>query len=733
VGRNSTGGAVLYTSRQPTDTYSSYLNLTAGDYGRAEAQGAINIPLTDTLFFRAAVSLADNRGYIANYFYDPASGTRNNQPAMGSDKIAGKFSLKWAPGDDFSILLRADISAEHDTGSSYHDLGYFAGSGVYHGKIAICNIPGTCTGFTDLLGHVVAPYYTNYLTGTAINPNPASYNAELNSVAREQKYGFWSTEQSVNNADIGHYRTLSAEVNKSLDGIDVKWLSAYRQFDNHGASTSRGLSYDTTIYDYSIPNYQSWQSELTLNGTALSGDLKWTTGLFYFREDSPDDGGLFYLYLPSAVTPQPVTGKQIVLQDGTGNSQRNASYAAYAQATYTIRPDTRLTAGLRYTYDERHAYLATASDNFPANPTTAPLPPYGIYDSSPYTLNGISYAGQTHLCTLTNTSGHPLPAAACNATADASFHKPTYTLALDHDLWDGTMVYATMRSGYRSGAINSAAIQPAALVAKPEELTDYELGVKSDISLFGVPVRANIDAYFSDYHDIQVLEALPNVTAAPGPGGVPCTQALFNAGQCPNATTDNVTLNAKTAHIHGLEWDVQVLPTDWLTLAASGSYLDARYTDFTYTPPPGYLLPTGGTNLSGTPFPLPAWQLNETATFATGLKSLFGLPVDDFTFTAHYYWQSRFLADMTGFDPSQRTGSYGLLDLRASVTNIAGRNLDVTLFVSNVLDTPVCAPEYDGVLSSAPQGSFGVPGAGGVTQCVPLAPREAGLRLGYKF
>jgi len=81
-----------------------------------------------------------------------------------------------------------------------------------------------------------------------------------------------------------------------------------------------------------------------------------------------------------------------------------------------------------------------------------------------------------------------------------------------------------------------------------------------------------------------------------------------------------------------------------LTLNTSGSYLDARYTDFTYTPPPGYLLPAGGTNLSGSPFPLPVWQLNQTATYATGLKDLVGLPVDDLTFTAHYYWQSRYLA-----------------------------------------------------------------------------------------
>ena len=735
VGRNSTGGAVLYTTREPGDTYGGNLTVSGGDHDRGAVEGAINIPLTDTLSFRAALQATDDKGYIVNHYFDPASGFRNNQPALGSDKVAANFSLKWQPDDSFDILLRADISAEHDTGSSYHDLGYFPGSGLRNGKTAICNIPGSCTGFTDLLGHVIAPYYTTVTpTGASgVNTDPAAYNSLLQSVAREQTYGFWSTEQAVSDLDVGHYQTVSATVNKTLGDISVKWLSAYRWWDNKGTSVSRGLPYDTTEYDYSDPDYKSYQSELTVNGNAFDDKLKWTTGLFFFQEDSPNDGGLFYLYLPSAVTPQPVANKQITLQDGTQNSQRNTSYAAYAQVTYTLWPDTRVTAGARYTYDQRHAFLATTDDIFPATAASNVSVPNGVFDPSSITFHGITYAGQSHACALTDVNGKLLPPSKCALNENVGFHKPTYTFAIDHDLWDGTLVYATTRSGYRSGAINSAAVQPAAIIAKPENVTDYEVGIKSDFTLAGIPFRANVDGYFSDYHDIQVLVALPNVTLATGPGGVPCTQALFNAGQCPTATNDNVTLNAKAAHIFGTEWDITAVPLPGLTLNTSGSFLGARYTDFSYTPPPGYLQAPGGTNLSGTPFPLPVWQLNQTATYATGLKDVFGLPVDDLTFTAHYYWQSRYLANMTGFDPSQRTGSYGMLNLRVDLLNIAGKNVDMAATMSNVLNTPACLPEYTGQLGSAPQGSFGIANASGVLQCVPLAPRMTGLTLNYKF
>lgn len=734
VGRNSTGGAILYTTREPGQDFGGYMRSVLGDYGRAQVQGAINIPLSDTLFFRAAAQISDQRGYITNLYTDPATGYRNSQPGLGSNKIAGLFSLKWQPDSSFDILLRADLTAEHDTGSTYHDLGFFPGSGTRNGKPAICNIPGTCTGFTDLLGHKIAPYYANYLTGTALNPDPAAYNALLNSVAREQKAGFWTTEQTVSNADIGHYQTVSATINKHFDDdIDVKWLSAYRWWDNRGTSIGRGLPYDTADYEYMVPDYKSVQSELTVNGKAFSNSVQWTAGLFYFMENSPHDGGLFYLYLPSAVTPQPASGKQITLQDGGADSQRNSSYAAYSQATWSVTSDTRVTAGIRYTYDERHALIGTRDDIFPATQATTNGVANGVFDSTPVVYNGITYQGQTHACALTDPAGRLKPLSSCNTNVDASFHKPTWTLAIDHDLWDGMLVYATTRSGYRSGAINSTAINPAVTVAKPENVTDYEAGIKSDWQLWGMPIRTNLAGYFSDYHDIQTLVALPNVTIAATTSGGPCTQTAFNANECVSVTNDNVTLNAHTAHIFGAEWDVTLLPLPNLTLNASGSYLDARYTDFSYNPPPGYLLPTGTTNLSGTPFPLPAWQTNETVTYATGLHEIGGVHLDDVTMTAHYYWQSRYLADLRTFDPSQRTGSYGMLDLKVDFLNIANRNFDFGVYMTNVANTQACLPEYNGVLNSAPNASFGIANTAGVLQCVPLPPRMAGVTLGYKF
>ncbi|RYG38037.1 MAG: TonB-dependent receptor [Burkholderiales bacterium] len=737
VGRNATGGAILYRTREPSSVFEGYGKVTIGDYGRREFQGAVNVPLTDTLAMRAALSASSQDGYVDNYFLDPASGYRNTTPGMTARRMAGQVALKWTPADDFSLLLRAKMAGESYSGVVYHDLGYFVGTTpAPAGRPSICNIPGTCIGFTDLLGRVVAPYYTNYLISTAVSTDPRAYNALLNSIARSQTRDFWSTEQAITNENVGQYDSYSALAEKSFgNSLNVRLLTAYRAFDNHGASAGRGLSYVTNINASRTPEYRSYQAELTFDGQALDDRLNWTAGLFYFRETSPNDGGENWLYLPNAGTPAPVAGRQITYTDQTSNTGANTSYAAYSQATYAVVPSTRLTAGLRFTVDERSALLTTRSNRFPATAASSLAVPNSVFDPGAYTLQGITYNGITRACALTDVNGVLLPPSECAVAIDKTFRKPTWTLALDHDLFENTLIYATARSGYRSGAINSSAINPTVVTADPEEVRDVEIGLKSDWSLLSVPLRTNLALYRSDYRDIQIQTNLPNVTlaTAPGaPGGV-CDQAAFNAGQCLGTTNDPVTLNAKRARIEGAEVSIAAKPLPPLTLEVSGSYLDAVYTDYSFTPPAGYLLPTGRVDLSGTPFPLPKVQLNASAIYSIAMPDLVGVQFDRLDLSYHIYHQSRFEADMRTFNPAQQTKAYVMSDARIDLIGLGGQNVDLSLFAKNVFNEEACIPEQQGMLNSAPNGTFGVARTSGALQCIPLPPRMAGASLRVSF
>ncbi len=750
VGKNTTGGALLYRSREPGSEYEGTLRATGGDYGRAGLQGVVNIPLTDEFSFRAAVNLENQKGYIANYFYDPASGMRNNQAAMGSNKIAGNFSLKWQPSEDTKLVLRADIAAEHNTGVTYHSIDYFTGTTMSNGRASICNIPATCPSttntanptiaFTDLLGHPVGSYYltANAAGVGAVNPSPAAYNSLLASVARQKTYGFWSAEQAISNLSAGHYQTYSGTLDQALGDVDMKLMAAYRTWDNTGQAISRGQPFEMNTYQFNFPNYESLQTELTFNGTGFGGALQWTAGLFYFNESSLDDGGLLYLFLPAAGgPPQAVQGRQLTITDSRNNDTENTSYAGYLQATWAVWSDTRLTGGLRVTHDQRFAHMETRTIRTPSTQTLANTQTgngaRGMFDPAAWNFENINYTGQTVACTMTNANGVILPLNQCNIDTTKNYTEPTWTVSLDHDLWDGTMVYGAVRTGYRSGAINPQSINIAAQVALPEEVMDYELGLKSDFVLGNTPIRANLAVFKTEYRNIQVQQGVPNVSLATGPGGAgACTQALFNAGSCLGTFNDNITLNARAARIWGAEWDVTVLLNDWLTFRSNGSYTDARYTDYTFLVPAGYLQPGGATNLSGTPIPLPAWQTSQFLTFAMG-RNLFDLPTGDVSFNVHYYWQGRTLADMRNYHPSQRTSAYGMLNLRLEARDFLHLNLDLAVFMRNATSNEACIPEYSGVLNSAPNGTFGVPGTSGLLQCVPLAPRMTGVQLSYRY
>lgn len=104
VGQNATGGAVFVTSNNPVigGGYHGYIQGQVGNYNSYGAQGAINLPLTDTLAARVAFN-ADHR----DSFYDT---TGNYTGDDGIRMYSGRFSLLWEPTTNFSALFKTDLN-----------------------------------------------------------------------------------------------------------------------------------------------------------------------------------------------------------------------------------------------------------------------------------------------------------------------------------------------------------------------------------------------------------------------------------------------------------------------------------------------------------------------------------------------------------------------------------------------------------------------------------------------
>src|SRR3984957_4189640 len=108
-GRNASGGAIVITTKQPTNDFQGYVQAGGGSGGTSEAQGVISGPIVkDELLFRLAGSFTDRTGYFENTYLDEKADPYEDATVRGL--------LKWMPTDGLTADLR--LAYSHTNGSS---------------------------------------------------------------------------------------------------------------------------------------------------------------------------------------------------------------------------------------------------------------------------------------------------------------------------------------------------------------------------------------------------------------------------------------------------------------------------------------------------------------------------------------------------------------------------------------------------------------------------------------
>ncbi|MBO9695247.1 MAG: TonB-dependent receptor [Sphingopyxis sp.] len=106
-GKNTTGGAINLISRAPKlDEAEGYLKLGYGNYDRIDVNGAVNVPLGDTLAIRVAGTFARANGWFRNQL--PGKPDLNDVREYGV-----RASLLFEPSDSIRFTLRAATSYQN--------------------------------------------------------------------------------------------------------------------------------------------------------------------------------------------------------------------------------------------------------------------------------------------------------------------------------------------------------------------------------------------------------------------------------------------------------------------------------------------------------------------------------------------------------------------------------------------------------------------------------------------
>jgi len=338
--------------------------------------------------------------------------------------------------------------------------------------------------------------------------------------------GFYNVTHNFPSGSVVKQGGITLRIDQDFDWARLVSISAYREAD--GRFT---LDQDATAV-------------ARVNATVDQHDVTYSQE---FQLLSPDDSAIRWIIGAYAHHDEPEFNPLRVQGSAAGSfpfidinsRQTSTSRAVFGETTLDVTDTTRLTAGIRYTEDERHVV--------------------GTRLAAPSTF-------------------------LANVDNKANFNKITYRLALDQQIAPDVMIYASYNRGFKSGTFNlSSLLDPA---VAPEVLDAYEVGLKSE---FGRRLRLNGSAYYYDYTNIQTSQVLATggqrIINAPG-AIIQGFDLDFTA-----VPFSGLTLQGGFAYTHGRYLNFPNAPLFTPTAAgAAQSTVNARGNETVHTPETSYFL-----------------------------------------------------------------------------------------------------------------------------------------------
>lgn len=102
-GKNTTGGVINITTKKPGNAYSFAGMLRIGNYGRADASMAADLPVNDQLAFRLSATRQHSSGYMHNLYRTPTGLQPVEEWLAGDDVQSIRAAMRWNPTEDLEV------------------------------------------------------------------------------------------------------------------------------------------------------------------------------------------------------------------------------------------------------------------------------------------------------------------------------------------------------------------------------------------------------------------------------------------------------------------------------------------------------------------------------------------------------------------------------------------------------------------------------------------------------
>jgi len=672
-GKNSLGGAMVFTTRRPTFKPEGQLSVELGNFDRRQFTGILNVPLIDDkVAIRFAGQIERQRGFFKNV--TPGQKDLNNR-----HNESGRVTLLLKPTDRLENVTTFDYIHRDEIPTPWIvEAAPLSGNflrGVTQQEVTQQSALGGATPFTDtargLLVRRGNPFVSPAFTGIGptlpgyyfVNGVQTSGSPQVLSGygARSTVYGLANTTSYELSDTITLKNILGVRYEKALDDQDPSAISGFI-LDFSGLLGGPISGYATNNDTYYYNRYKAISDEFQIIGNV--GALKFIAGGFYsYSKHRYSVNSSFVVGPQSFYRPYPTRHGQM--------NDTNESKAIFAQGIYDFSSlgldGVRLTAGLRYT-DNRKKDLI---ENF-YTPSTAQLQSWNT--SRP----------QAACAQLNGTFGSVVAinnGTQCQLGGNRTYRALTWTASLEYQATRNTLAYFATRRGFKAGSPNPSTRLLQYNLFGAERITDFELGLKHQGMIGGVAYRINAAGFIGLYKDIQtpdILQFCSNPAANPA-----------NGPAC-GTFTDSIILNVGQATIKGIELDASIKPFRQLELNAGYSYQVGRYGKGSIVPQAANpTLPiansnpinlNGGVDLTGAEFAgVPRTTLN-----LSGTLDMEFVP-ESFaktTFSLNYFYRSKSKGlAVQGVFPTPGFGTFGG---RLSFDELFGSPFALAVWAANI-------------------------------------------------
>ncbi len=631
-GRNATGGAINVISKSPVlGEFGGDASIQYGNYSASREDGVLNLPLGSEAAARLAVFHTQHEGYMKD-------GTDDQ------DDTGGRASFLWTPSDNLRISLVGDF---------FEQGGQLAG--------------GTVTGITS--SFTTAPTFSPSDRLGFFSPEVAAYiQTQKNFLNGANFVPF----ENINHED-NHYWGVAPTIEwkNTLGTLTV--IPAYRDSKLDYTSFATGVM----LREISHDEQSSVEVRLASDNDQR---LRYVAGIFYLHD--ADDVPRFDVNQQANATFQQYTTSTV-------------SKAAFANLTFAVTPEVRVTGGIRDTRDDKDFNGKTQSNTIICTVQTPFGPSCPDAGVIPYTQMAVIPPYYF------NPNGTIMLLSHIDNNNSASYSKVTWRAGADWDVTDHNMIYASAETGFKSGGFFFSADQD---FYQPETITAYTLGSKN--RFMDNRLQANVELFYWKYKNQQISHL--------------STDSQHN--------TIFPTENVGQSTFKGIELELEARPLQNTLLSLDVQYNDGVYDSFVYHTPNnngginnGTGCPNGAppstvytVDCSGKQPPYaPLW------TIAAGIQQTIPMPNSaSLVGGAHVHYQSDTLTALE-FLPVEEQPGYSLWDFDLTYYTRNDR-FHVGAYIDNAFN------------KTALSFSFGTPFSAFMTGTLQ-PPMTYGIRMGMHF